>query len=75
MKIFSLGLGSQCEMFFKIVKYIGILSRRSPLFLEIITQKTIPQIFANTLSESDALRHPKKSFQIPIPLPIPSKVI
>jgi hypothetical protein len=79
--IFFPGAGSQCDIFFKIVKYIDTVSRRIPLFLEIKTQKKVPKILANILS--DALRHPKpffardraKFFQIPIALPIPSKFL
>jgi len=53
-------VGSQFDMFFKIVEYIDIVSRRTPLFLEIKSQKKVPKILANILF--DALRHPQKDF-------------
>jgi len=54
-------VGSQFDMLFKIVKYIDIVSHRTSLFLEIETQKKVPKILANTLSDN----MPKKQ-RVPI---------
>ena len=42
-------------LFVKIVKYMNIVSRGTPLFVEMKTQKKVPEILAKTLS--DALQH------------------
>jgi len=65
-------------MFFKIVEHIDIVSRSTPLFLEINSQKKVPKILANIYSSTRYGIH-KKIFprdraiflQIPGPFPFP----
>jgi len=69
-----LGMGSQLDMFLQIVKYIDIVSRRTPLFLEVTTLRKVPKILADTIY--DALRHAKKNCAnsfFPFPLPLHQK--
>jgi len=72
-----LGMGFQCDLFSKIVKYNDMVSRRTPHFLKLKLQKKYPK-FAQTNSLtrydiqfvfSSLCGH--YSFKFPIPLPFP----
>jgi len=75
-------VGSQFDMFFKIVEHIDIVSRSTPFFLEIKSQKKVPKILANIYSSTCYGIHkkifPRDRAILPsnsraIPLPIPSQ--
>jgi len=47
-----LGMGFQCDLYFKIVKYIDVVSRRTPLFLKLKLQKGTQNSRKQTLSRA-----------------------
>ena len=68
-----LGWGSQSDMCFQIVKYIYTVSRRTPLFLEVTTQRKVPKILADTIY--DTPRHPTNNSANSCKFPFPFRFL